>query len=165
MPYDQFIRDQIKGDLLPSESETGRWNRIAAAGYLAISRRIGINPDRLRHIIIEDTIDYLGKTFLGLSVQCSRYHDHKFDPIPTADYYRLYGILDSTVFPVPEAEHLPYRRNFVHRVGEDEARRITASYSSQLTLWNDREREKFREYQSFQNMLIATPGRSREVVW
>lgn len=165
MPYDQFIREQIAGDLLPSESETERWNRIVATGYLAISRRIGVNPYNLRHITLEDTIDNLGKTFLGLSVQCSRCHDHKFDPIPTADYYRLYGILDSTVFPAPGAEHLPYRRNFVYRVGEDEAKRIMASYRSQLTLWNDREREKFREYQSFQNMLITTPGRSREVAW
>ena len=164
-PYDRFIREQIAGDLLESESEQERWNRIVATGYLAISRRIGVSPHRLRHITLEDTIDNLGKTFLGLSVQCARCHDHKFDPIPTADYYRLYGILDSSVFPHPGAEHLPNRSDFVYRVGEDEAKEIRASYAKQLTTWNDREREKFREYQSFQNKLITTPGRSREVVW
>ncbi len=164
-PYDEFIREQIAGDLLDSNGEQERWNRIVATGYLAISRRIGVSPHRLRHITLEDTIDNLGKTFLGLSVQCARCHDHKFDPIPTADYYRLYGILDSSVFPHPGAEHLPNRSDFVYRVGEDEAKQIRASYAQQLTNWNDREREKFREYQSFQNKLITTPGRSREIVW
>ena len=164
-PYDQFIREQVAGDLLPSRGPAERWEQVVATGYLAISRRIGVNPHRLRHITLEDTIDNLGKTFLGLSVQCARCHDHKFDPIPTADYYRLYGILDSSVFPHPGAEHLPYRSDFVYRVGKDEAKRVMAAYSRELTAWNDREREKFREYQSFQNMLITTPGRSREVVW
>ena len=164
-PYRDFVREQIAGDLLPAESEADRWGKTIATGYLAISRRIGVSPHRLRHITLEDAIDNLGKTFLGLSVQCARCHDHKFDPIPTADYYALYGILDSTVFPFPGAEHLPYRSNFVYRVGADEAREALAEYEQGLTYWNDREREKFREYQSFQNMLITTPGRNRTVVW
>ena len=164
-PYDDFIREQIAGDLLPSGSEPERWSKIVATGYLAISRRIGVSPHRLRHITLEDTIDNLGKTFLGLSVQCARCHDHKFDPIPTADYYALYGILDSSVFPSPGAEHLPYRSNFVYRVGADKAREVLAEYEQGITYWNDREREKFREYQSFQNKLITTPGRNRIVVW
>jgi hypothetical protein len=164
-PYDDFIREQIAGDLLPSDSERERWSRIVATGYLAISRRIGVSPHRLRHITLEDTIDNLGKTFLGLSVQCARCHDHKFDPIPTADYYALYGILDSSVFAFPGGEHLPYRSNFVYRVGADKAREVMAEYEQGITYWNDREREKFREYQSFQNKLITTPGRNRIVVW
>ncbi len=164
-PFDEFIREQIAGDLLESDSEEDRWSRLVATGYLAISRRIGVSPHRLRHITLEDTIDNLGKTFLGLSVQCARCHDHKFDPIPTADYYRLYGIFDSSVFPFPGAEHLPYRSDFVYRVGKGKARQIMASYSAELTRWNDKERAKFREYQSFQNKLITTPGRNREVVW
>ena len=164
-PYDDFIREQIAGDLLPTDSEPERWSRIVATGYLAISRRIGVSPHRLRHITLEDTIDNLGKTFLGLSVQCARCHDHKFDPIPTADYYALYGILDSSVFAFPGGEHLPYRSNFVYRVGADKAREVMAEYEQGITNWNDREREKFREYQSFQNMLITTPGRNRIVVW
>ena len=164
-PYDDFIREQIAGDLLPTDSEPERWSRIVATGYLAISRRIGVSPHRLRHITLEDTIDNLGKTFLGLSVQCARCHDHKFDPIPTADYYALYGILDSSVFAFPGGEHLPYRSNFVYRVGADKAREVMAEYEQGITYWNDREREKFREYQSFQNKLITTPGRNRIVVW
>ena len=164
-PYDQFIREQIAGDTLESDSEEERWEKLIATGYLAISRRIGVSPHRLRHITLEDTIDNLSKTFLGLSVQCARCHDHKFDPIPTADYYALYGILDSSVFPHAGAEHLPYRSNFVYRVGAEQARTVMAAYEERITFWNDLEREKFREYQSFQNKLITTPGRSREIVW
>lgn len=164
-PYDQFIREQLAGDLLESDSEAERWERIVATGYLAISRRIGVSPHRLRHITLEDAIDNLGKTFLGLSVQCARCHDHKFDPIPTADYYALYGILDSAVYPHPGAEHLPHRSGFVYRVGRNEARKTMAPYEEEIRRWNAQEREKFREYQSFQNQLITEPGRSRAVVW
>ena len=164
-PYDQFVREQIAGDRLAADTDAQRWERVVATGYLAISRRIGVSPHRLRHIMLEDAIDNLGKTFLGLSVQCARCHDHKFDPIPTSDYYALYGILDSSRFPHAGAEHLPYRSDFVYRVGERQAEEIRAAYVKRLTYWNDREREKFREYQAFQNRLITTPGRTREVVW
>ena len=164
-PYDEFIREQIAGDLLPYETEEERWEQTIATGYIAISRRIGVSPHRLRHITIEDTIDNLGKTFLGLSIQCARCHDHKFDPIPTADYYALYGIFDSSIYPHAGAEHLPYRSDFVYRTGAEKAREALRDYEKKLIVWNDREREKFREYQSFQNMLITTPGRNRAVVW
>ena len=164
-PYNEFVREQLAGDLLPYESEAERWKQTIATGYIAISRRIGVSPHRLRHITIEDTIDNVGKTFLGLSVQCARCHDHKFDPIPTADYYALYGIFDSSVYPHAGAEHLPYRSDFVYRVGTDKARSVMGDFEKRLTVWNDKEREKFREYQSFQTKLITTPGRNRAVVW
>lgn len=164
-PYDEFIREQLAGDLLPYRSEGERWEQTIATGYIAVSRRIGVSPHRLRHITIEDTIDNVGKTFLGLSIQCARCHDHKFDPIPTADYYALYGIFDSSIYPHAGAEHLPYRSGFVYRVGREKAREALRGYERELTVWNDRERAKFREYQSFQNMLITTPGRNRAVVW
>ena len=164
-PYDEFVREQIAGDLLPYENDDERWEQTIATGYIAISRRIGVSPQRLRHITIEDTIDNVGKTFLGLSIQCARCHDHKFDPIPTADYYALYGIFDSSIYPHAGAEHLPYRSDFVYRVGREEAWKALRDYERELTSWNDRERRKFREYQSFQSMLITTPGRNRAVVW
>ncbi len=164
-PYNEFVREQLAGDLLPYDNDAERWEQTIATGYIAISRRIGVSPHRLRHITLEDTIDNVGKTFLGLSVQCARCHDHKFDPIPTADYYALYGIFDSSVYPHAGAEHLPYRGDFVYRVGAENAREVMGAYEKELTVWNDKEREKFREYQSFQNKLITTPGRNRAVVW
>lgn len=165
LPYDQFVRAQIAGDLLPAASEEARWSNMLGTGYLAVSRRIGVSPRADRHITLEDSIDNLSKTFLGLSVGCARCHDHKFDPIPTSDYYAIYGILDSSVYPFAGEEHRPYRQDFVFRVGKEKADQLLAPYQAQLAPWIKKEREKFEEYQSFQDRRIDTPGRSREVVW
>jgi hypothetical protein len=164
-PYDRFVREQVAGDLLPGPNEEERWQQTIATGYLAISRRIGVSPHSERHVTIEDTIDNVSKTILGLSVGCARCHDHKFDPIPTADYYSLYGIFDSSVYPFAGAEHRPHRADFVYRVGQAKADEILKPYDEKLASWNRREREKFAEYQEFQNRKVTTPGRSRELVW
>ncbi|MBM3784412.1 MAG: DUF1549 domain-containing protein [Acidobacteria bacterium] len=164
-PYDQFVREQIAGDLLPAANGEERWRQTIATGYLAVSRRIGVSPHMERHVTLEDTIDNVTKTFLGLSVGCARCHDHKFDPIPTADYYALYGIFDSSVFPFAGAEHRPHRADFVYRIGQAQADAILKPFDEKLAPWNRREREKFAEYQEFQNRKITTPGRTREIVW
>ncbi len=104
-PYDRFVREQIAGDLID------HGDRVAT-GYLAIARRFGSGADEF-HLTIDDTIDNLGKTMLGLSVACARCHDHKFDPIPSRDYYALFGILQSTKFPFPGTELYPHAKDFV----------------------------------------------------
>ncbi|MFN0105332.1 MAG: PSD1 and planctomycete cytochrome C domain-containing protein [Bryobacteraceae bacterium] len=164
-PYDRFVREQIAGDLLPSASDEERWRQTIATGYLAISRRIGVSPHQERHVTIEDTIDNTTKTFLGLGVGCARCHDHKFDPIPTSDYYALYGIFDSSTFPHAGAEHRPHRSDFVYRVGTAKAREILRPFEQEIAPWNKREREKFAEYQEFQNRKVTAAGRTREVAW
>ncbi|MEO1999440.1 MAG: PSD1 and planctomycete cytochrome C domain-containing protein, partial [Planctomycetaceae bacterium] len=165
LPYDAFVRQQIAGDLLPAESEKQRWRQTIATGYIAISRRIGVSPHGMRHITIEDTIDNLGKTFLGLTIGCARCHDHKFDPIPSTDYYALYGIFDSSVYPHAGAAHKPHREDFVYRVGRVRAEEMERSYRAALEPWNQAEREKFAEYQLFQKKKINDPSRTRQVVW
>ncbi len=109
-PYDQFVREQIAGDLLPSTSEPDHWNKIIATGYLANARRSGRKVDT-----VSDAVDNLGYSFLGLSVACARCHDHKFDPIPTRDYYAMFGILNSTKFAAPGSEPIRYQRDMVYR--------------------------------------------------
>ena len=104
-PYDEFIREQIAGDVLPASSDEERNEHIIATGYIAISRRFGsVIKDYPQHLTIEDTIDNLGRVFQGLTVSCSRCHDHKFDPVLQTDYYALYGIFDSTLYPFPGIE-------------------------------------------------------------
>lgn len=165
LPYDQFVREQLAGDLLPAASPDEMWRRRIATGYIAISRRIGVSPHGLRHITIEDTLNNLGKTFLGLSIGCARCHDHKFDPIPTADYYALYGIFDSTVYPHAGAEHKPYREDFAYRIGSAAADRMMAAYRQQLEPLRREERAAFERYRDFQRKPINIPGYNRDAAW
>jgi cytochrome c553 len=111
-PYDQFLREQIAGDLLLARDEQDRRDKLIATGYLAGSRRFGSYEDARYqwYLTYEDTIDNLGRTVLGLTINCARCHDHKFDPITTEDYYALYGIFQSTRYPWPgtELSKVPY---------------------------------------------------------
>src|SRR5260370_31192951 len=96
-PSDQCRRVQLAGDILSADDNLEATNKEAwqqktiATGYLANARRFGSRIQEF-HLTIDDTIDNLGKGILGLTLGCARCHDHKFDPIPTADYYALYGI-------------------------------------------------------------------------
>ncbi|MFK5924424.1 MAG: DUF1549 and DUF1553 domain-containing protein [Verrucomicrobiota bacterium] len=103
-PYDQLIREQIAGDLLPAKDEADRIENIVATGYLAESLRFGVGGKE-ENLTIEDTIDNLGKTFLALTISCARCHDHKHDEITAADYYALYGFFKSTVYAFPGSEN------------------------------------------------------------
>ncbi|MEZ5304890.1 MAG: DUF1553 domain-containing protein [Verrucomicrobiales bacterium] len=124
-PFDQFIREQVAGDLLPAAGEEDRLENIVATGYLAIARRFGVSGKE-EHLTIEDTIDNFGKAFLGLSVSCSRCHDHKYDPIPATDYYALYGFFQSTELPFPGAENSKLPTGMVPLCSEDEAAKLEA---------------------------------------
>jgi hypothetical protein len=132
-PYDQFIREQIAGDIAiagagktpAAETEKSRQEKIIATGYLAISRRFG-SRNKEMNLTIDDTIDNLGKTFLGLSVSCARCHDHKFDPIPQRDYYALYGVFNSIRYSFPGAEIYPHPAEMVALVGGKEAENFYA---------------------------------------
>lgn len=113
-PYDQFLREQIAGDLLPAESDAQRNEQTIATGYLAISRRFGsVIDDYPQHLTIEDSLDNISRTMLGMTVTCARCHDHKFDPISQDDYYALYGIFQSTRYPFPGIELDKKPRDFV----------------------------------------------------
>ena len=164
-PYDQFVREQIAGDLLPADDGDETWRRTIATGYLAVSRRVGVSPQNQPHITIEDTLDNLGKTFLGLTLGCARCHDHKFDPIPTSDYYALYGIFNSSVYPHPGAEHLPYRRDFVYRVGTERAAEVLADDREKLDVLRKREREAFEQYRDLQRKPEEELGYTRDEAW
>ncbi len=164
-PYDQFIREQIAGDLLPFESDPQRWEQTVATGYVAISRRIGVSPHTLKHITIEDTLDNLGKTFMGLTLGCARCHDHKFDEISMQDYYALYGFFASSVYPHPGAEHKPYREGFAYRVGKAQSTALLEKHRAELARWDKKERAQFAIYKSFQTRKITDPSLTRENTW
>lgn len=131
LPYDQFIRQQLAGDLMPGENTSETHDRLIATGYIANARRFGSRvEDYPQHLTIEDTIDNVGRSFLGLTLGCARCHDHKFDPIPSSDYYALYGIFQSTRYPWPGIELEQKQRDLVplvepSRLAEAEALRNT----------------------------------------
>lgn len=92
-PYDQFIREQLAADLMGFPEDAPE---MAALGF------IGVSPVRNKSgDFIDDAIDATTRGFLGMTVACSRCHDHKFEPIPTADYYSLYGVFGSLERPEP----------------------------------------------------------------
>lgn len=113
-PYDQFLREQIAGDILANQGSSERYaEQVTATGYLAISRRFGFDSENYHHLTIQDTIDTLGQSVLGLSLGCARCHDHKFDDLSMRDYYGLYGIFDSSRFAFPGSEQKQKFRSMV----------------------------------------------------
>ncbi len=98
-PYDQFVREQLAGDLMPaSGNEELDRDRMVATGFLALGPKVLAEPDKQKMVmdIVDEQIDTTGKAFMAFTLGCARCHDHKFDPFPTRDYYSLAGIFKST---------------------------------------------------------------------
>jgi hypothetical protein len=95
MPYDQFLINQIAADRVVAEDPKADKANLAAMGFLTVGRRFLNNQSD----IIDDRLDVLSRGTMGLTVACARCHDHKFDPIPAADYYSLYGVFASSSEP------------------------------------------------------------------
>ena len=99
LPYDQFVREQIAGDLMPAPDGAEVNTRgIVATGFLALGPKLVAEQDKTKmfYDVVDEQIDTAGKAILGLTIACARCHDHKFDPIPTQDYYSLAGMFAST---------------------------------------------------------------------
>ncbi|QDU97838.1 DUF1553 domain-containing protein [Lignipirellula cremea] len=97
-PFDQFIVEQLAGDLLPAATNAARAEQLTATGFLVLGPTTYELQDkeRLRMDVIDEQIDTMSRAFLGMTTGCARCHDHKFDPIPTRDYYALAGVFRST---------------------------------------------------------------------
>ena len=92
-PFNEFVQEQIAGDLLPADDDNQRRRKTIATGFLAMGAKAA-NATRME--IIGEQLDVLGRAFLGVSIGCARCHDHKFDPVPTRDFYALAGIFQNT---------------------------------------------------------------------
>jgi hypothetical protein len=99
LPYEQFIKEQLAGDLLPAQ-KPGEVNvtGIIATGFLQVGPKLLAEQDKPKMVydMLDEQLDVTTRAFLGLTVACARCHDHKFDPIPTRDYYSLASIFAST---------------------------------------------------------------------
>lgn len=98
VPFDRFVREQIAGDLLPAKDQAERDRNTIATGFLAIGVKDVNQRFKVRFVMdnIDEQIDTVTRSVLALTVSCARCHDHKFDPVPTTDYYGLAGIFGST---------------------------------------------------------------------
>lgn len=105
-PYDQFIIEQLAGDLLPPTGDTVRdYDQIVATGFLQVGPKPVVMRDKHQMLldIADEQLNTTGVAFMALTLGCARCHDHKFDPIPTADYYSLAGFFMSTHVMADEA--------------------------------------------------------------
>ena len=142
MPYDRFLALQIAADKLVGETNKAD---LAAMGFLTVGRRfLGV-----MHDIIDDRIDVLGRATMGLSISCARCHDHKFDPIPTRDYYSLYGVFNSSheetvslaSAPANTEAYREFEKGLNERVGK-----LNKTFHQKRAEFSDRLRAKAAEY-------------------
>ena len=98
-PYDQFVREQLAGDLLPDAKDLATtFERWTATGFLSLGAKMLAEDDpvKMQMDIVDEQLDTASRAFMALTVGCARCHDHKFDPIPQADYYSMAGIFKSS---------------------------------------------------------------------
>jgi hypothetical protein len=162
-PYDIFLKEQIAGDELDTKTN----DTLIATGFLRAGPRVAFrekdNPER-RYEYLDDLIATTGRGVLGLTVQCARCHNHKFDPIPQKDYYSLeatfFGYVETTHPLVPRAEAEAYER----KVKDIEARqaalkaeikKIEAPYEARLR------QEAYKRFPEPVQQAIAKPERER----
>jgi hypothetical protein len=157
-PYDQFLREQLAGDLMPGTGVQDRYNKIIGTGYLANARRFGseTEPRYPWHLTIEDTIDNLGRAFLGLTINCARCHDHKFDPVSNEDYYALYGFFQSTRYPWPGIEVDKAPRDLVPLACEEEVAAVLKERLPKLAAFDAQLKQLDEEKASADQALLQT---------
>jgi hypothetical protein len=139
LPYNQFLIEQLAGDLLPKATQ----DQIAATGFLRnsmINEEGGIDPEQFRMEAMFDRMDALGKSMLGLTIQCAQCHDHKYDPLTQEDYYRVFAFFNDTHeanVAVYTAEEQTKRAAILREIGaiEAELKRTTPDWEAKLDTW------------------------------
>ena len=157
MPFDRFLTEQLAGDLLPFESIAQRDRQRIAAGFLVVGPKILLsnNEAQKKMDVADELIDTIGRAVLGQTLGCARCHDHKFDPIPTSDYYSLAGIFTST--QVVQTRHMLGQQRQMERLvglGAD-GDELNAAYEK---YWKKDPKAKEREKQAKLALELLTAG-------
>src|SRR2546423_3287019 len=139
LPFDQFTIEQLAGDLLPNPTLVQR----VATGFLRnsmLNQEGGIEPEQFRVEAMIDRMDAIGKSWLGLTINCCQCHDHKFDPFSQKEYYQLFAFLnndDEPFIEVPTPEQQKKRDKILSKVHslEDKAMRDATNLTERLSAW------------------------------
>jgi mono/diheme cytochrome c family protein len=141
LPYDQFIIEQLAGDELPNPTQ----DQIVATGFLRnsmLNEEGGVDPEQFRMDAMFDRMDCIGKSVLGLTIQCAQCHDHKFDPLKQEEYYRLFAFLNND----HEAQRVVYTpdqqmrvANIMRQLQDIEAglRHTTPDWEQRIAQWEE----------------------------
>jgi hypothetical protein len=139
LPYNQFIVEQIAGDLLPNATQ----DQIVATGFLRnsmVNEEGGIDPEQFRMEAMFDRMDAIGRGILGLTIQCAQCHSHKYDPLTQEDYYRIFAFLnnahESNITVYTPAEQMQ-RAGILRQIREieDELRHKTPDWRERMRAW------------------------------
>lgn len=137
MPFDQFVRMQIAGDLIGKDKPAEQYaDHVIATTFIANARRFGGTKKESPELIIENTLDTIGRGLMGMTLRCARCHDHKFDPISANEYYGLYGIFESTRYPHPGAEHGKEPYDLVPMYNQSQIEELQSDYREELERLN-----------------------------
>ena len=144
LPFDQFIIEQLAGDLLPNATREQK----VATGFLRnamLNQEGGIEPEQFRVEAMVDRLDTLGKSVLGLTMNCCQCHNHKFDPFTQKEYYQLYAFLnndDEAFLEVPTAADSKKREEILAKIHELElkAMRETTNLTERMAAWEQKSR-------------------------
>jgi cytochrome c553 len=143
LPYDQFVMQQIAADQMDLGDDR---QPLAAMGFLTVGAHFTNNS----HDVIDDRIDVVTRGLMGLTVTCARCHDHKFDPIPQADYYSLYGVFRSSVEPTlgPMLHPTPTSEAYVQYAADlsERVRKLEEFVDAQRTIIMTKTRERVADY-------------------
>lgn len=156
-PYDQFLREQLAGDILAKTGQPEDFAQlITATGFLAIGKRYGYKPSPdFQHLDFADAIDSVGRSLLGLSLGCARCHDHKFDPVSVADYYGMYGIFESTQWAFPGGEEQKRPSQFPALVPAEEAARMDALKTARIAKFEEQLGQLKKDRANAEGLAIA----------
>jgi len=162
LPYDQFVVDQIAGDLLPGAGQ----DEQVATGFLRnamLNEEGGVDPEQFRMEAMFDRMDAIGKSVLGLTIQCAQCHTHKFDPLTQEEYYGMFAFLNndhegSTVAYTP-GEQMQVA-NLRREMGdlENGLRHRTPDWEARMAAWEESMRANQPEWQVVEHVNVGDNG-------
>ncbi|HXD88494.1 MAG TPA: DUF1549 and DUF1553 domain-containing protein, partial [Urbifossiella sp.] len=159
LPYDQFVIQQLAGDLLPHATQ----DQIVATGFIRMSmlnEEGGVDPEQFRMDAMFDRMDAVGKAFLGLSIACAQCHDHKFDPLLHEEYYRIFAFLNND----SEAQRVVYTpaermkaADLLQRIRaiEDDLKHKNADWAKRMEKW---ETEASKSLPQWKTIAVENAG-------